>query len=194
MNITNFSDYILFLIIFLPGFISLKVYDLIVPSVPRDFSKSFFEVIAYTAFNYGIFFWPITHGYTLLLENNINAIFYLVVTLVILIGPIIWPVILVYILRNSALKKYVIDSRAKPWDYVFDKRESYWIIVHLLNGEMIAGIYDEHSFTSSFPAEEQIYLEEVWKIDKLKTFIKPVAKSRGIIIFNNAIASVELFK
>ena len=59
MNITNISDFLLFLIIFLPGFISLKIYDLLVPSAPRDFSKSFFEVIAYSALNYGFFSWLI---------------------------------------------------------------------------------------------------------------------------------------
>lgn len=44
----------LFLIFFIPGFVSLKVYDLIVPGERRDFSKSAFDAIAYSALNFSV--------------------------------------------------------------------------------------------------------------------------------------------
>jgi len=45
----------LFLIFFIPGFISLKIYDLLVPGERRDFSKSAFDAIAYSALNFAVF-------------------------------------------------------------------------------------------------------------------------------------------
>ena len=45
----------LFLIFFIPGFITLKVYDLLIPGEPRDFSKSLFDAIAYSSLNFRIF-------------------------------------------------------------------------------------------------------------------------------------------
>ena len=194
MNIADFSDYLFFIVIFLPGFISLKVYDLLVPSAPRDFSKSFFEVIAYSALNYGFFSWIILWKFSQYSPEDSKLFIYILSSIVLFVGPMIWPLIFLYISKKSFLKKYIIDPTPKPWDYVFGKKEPSWIIVHLINGGMIGGIYDTNSFTSSFPIEEQIYLEEVWEVDEQKNFIKPVDRSKGIIIFNDEIASVELFK
>ena len=49
-----------------------------------------------------------------------------------------------------------------PWDFVFKQRQWYWVIVELKDGTKVGGKYAEHSFTSSYPAPEQIYLEEKW--------------------------------
>ena len=45
MDFMDVNQVVLFLIFFIPGFISLKVYDLFIPSERRDFSKSFFEAL-----------------------------------------------------------------------------------------------------------------------------------------------------
>ncbi|MGN7613872.1 DUF6338 family protein [Magnetococcales bacterium HHB-1] len=43
----------LFLLLFIPGFISLKFYDLFVPQEePRDFTKSIPTIIVYSVFNF----------------------------------------------------------------------------------------------------------------------------------------------
>jgi hypothetical protein len=36
----------------------------------------------------------------------------------------------------------------------------------LKDGNKIAGTYGENSFTSSYPSEEQIFLEETWVLNK----------------------------
>lgn len=82
----------------------------------------------------------------------------------------------------------------KAWDYVFGKHDPFWIIVHLKNDHKIGGRFDLKSFASSHPAEEQIYLEEVWYLGDDDQFLCPVEHSRGIIIMNNEIRAVELFE
>jgi len=47
----------LFLAVFMPGFVSVKVYDMLIPGEPRDFSKSVFEVVGYSVLNYAALFW-----------------------------------------------------------------------------------------------------------------------------------------
>ena len=49
----------LFLIFFIPGFISLKVYDLPIPGERRDFTKSLFDTMACTALNFAALLWLI---------------------------------------------------------------------------------------------------------------------------------------
>jgi hypothetical protein len=44
----------LFLVFFVPGFLSLKVYDLLVPGERRDFSRAAFDAVAYSALNFGV--------------------------------------------------------------------------------------------------------------------------------------------
>lgn len=50
-----------------------------------------------------------------------------------------------------------------------------------------------HSHLHSFPAEEQIYLEEIWQLDKKGAFINSVERTKGMIIFKDEILSVEFF-
>ena len=88
----------------------------------------------------------------------------------------------------------IINPIPKPWDYVFGKRESYWIIVHFKDGKKIGGRYDTNSFASSYPAEEQIYIEEVWNIDKEGRFKDKVDRSKGVIISKSDVSAIEFFE
>jgi hypothetical protein len=79
-----------------------------------------------------------------------------------------------------------------PWDYVFSKREPSWVIVHLKD-RCVGGWYGAQSFASSDPAEPQIYLEQVWELDKSRRFLHKVPQSKGMIFFARDIVAVELF-
>jgi hypothetical protein len=52
MDIWNVDKITLVVVFFLPGFISMKVYDLMAPGERRDFSKSLFEAISYSTLNF----------------------------------------------------------------------------------------------------------------------------------------------
>jgi hypothetical protein len=193
MDIWQVNKLILFLIFFIPGFLSLKVYDWLVATERRDFSKSLFEVIGYSAINFAALIWLIIPIHL----NNFyesHLILYIVCLLIILfIFPICWPFLFIRLSGAKLLAKYIIHPCPKPWDYVFGSRISFWVIIHLKNGKRIGGKYDSKSFTSSYPVEEQIYLEEIWKLDDDGKFIRPVERSKGMIFFKDDILAVELF-
>jgi len=194
MDIWNINDFMLFLIFFIPGFISIKIYDLLIPSERRDFSVTFIEAIGYSAINFGLLSWLI-----LIIHSNnfysVHRTWYVIFLVVILfIFPALLPIIFKALLSWKPITKHVIHPIPKPWDYVFGKGESYWIIIHLKNGKMVGGVYDEQSFASSFPAEEQIYLEKVWKINEEGVFLEQIDRSEGIIVTRDEISSVEFFK
>jgi len=48
MDIWNADKLALFIVFFVPGFISMKVYDLLVPGETRDASKSLLDAISYS--------------------------------------------------------------------------------------------------------------------------------------------------
>jgi hypothetical protein len=84
----NQSTLGLFLIFFIPGFITLKVYDLLIPGEARDFSKSLFDAVAYSSLNFAVFFWLIA----IVRSGNLGpwqwypAMFFLLIVM-----PALWP-------------------------------------------------------------------------------------------------------
>ena len=194
MNIWEIDKLILFLYFFVPGFISIKVYDLIIPSERRDFSKSILEAVAFSAINFAALAWLLNIIYAQEFYENYNVWFYVFLTFILFIAPIIWPVILLNIRKISFIAKYTLHPIEKPWDYVFYKKEAYWIIIHLKNGTRIGGRFDNNSFASSSPSREQIYIEEVWNIDEDGKFIKPIERSKGFLILGEEILGLEFFQ
>jgi hypothetical protein len=196
MDIWDVDSLLLFLIFFIPGFISIKIYDLLVPSERRDFSNAVYEAIGYSCLNYSAMIWLILIlYYQNIFETNFYG-FIAAVFIMVLITPIIWPIIFYKFATSERFSKHIIHPMKKPWDYVFKKGESYWVIFNVLvdkNIIKLGGIYGTNSFTSSYPAEEQIYIEEVWKLDENGKFEKPIEKSKGMIINGKNILAIELF-
>src|SRR5882762_4597151 len=85
----------LFLVFFIPGFVSLKIYDLLVPGERRDFSKSAFDAIAYSALNFAILL-PLI----LLMQSEFLFIHHrnwsvFLAFFVLLVFPAVWPFVLI---------------------------------------------------------------------------------------------------
>ena len=95
---------------------------------------------------------------------------------------------------NERIQDYFPHPDHKPWEHVFKRRESYWIIIELHDGTRIGGLYSENSFTSSEPAKEQIYLEETWKLNNDGGFDEKKQSTKGIIVSASDMKYIEFFK
>lgn len=194
MDVWQPDDLYSFLLFFIPGFISLKIYDSLVPSERRDFSKSSFEVIAYSAINFA-FFYPLMILITAPEFYQTHKYLYLLfIAFIIFFMPILWPIIYLKILSWKSVSSHVIHPFSKPWDFKFNRREPEWVIVHLKDGRKIGGLFSQGSFASSYPAEEQIYLETVWRLDEYGNFQEAVERSKGIIVLKDEILAIEFFE
>jgi len=195
MDIWQVDKLVLFLGFFIPGFISLKVYDLLVPGERRDFSKSLLEAVGYSALNYAALSWLIILIHSKSFYDNYRVCYFLFLFLIMFVIPILWPFVFLKLSSWTPIAKHVVRHPIQePWDYVFARRQSSWVIVHFRDGRRIGGRFDTNSFASSGPAEEQIYLEEVWELDEKGRFIEPIERSEGIIILGEDITAVEFFK
>ena len=193
MDIWQIDRLTLFLIFSIPGFVSLKVYDLLVPGERRDFSKSLLEVVAYSAINFALLSWLIIFIHSNGFYAHHPVLYLGFLFLILFIFPAVWPLAYFKASSWSIIAKHFIHPIPKPWDYVFGKRQSFWVIVHLKDKRRIGGKFDTDSFASSHPAKEQIYLEEVWELDEKGNFIKPIQRSKGIVILGEEIVAVEFF-
>lgn len=193
MEIWELNKMVLFLIFVLPGFISLVIYDYIIPKEKRDFSKSIIEIVCYSTLNFIALFPLIYVNIKYDYYNTNTFLLYLSLLIVFIVLPILWPIIFTKFTHTKFFKSHFLHPIAKPWDYFFGKKESAWVIVHLKSGKMIGGWYGEDSFASSYPDEEQIYLEKVWKLDQTGVFLSEVDQTKGVIISSDEISSIEFF-
>lgn len=82
----------------------------------------------------------------------------------------------------------------KAWDYIFSKQESYNVRIILSDNTVICGVYGSKSFTSSFPHEEDIFLEQLWIKDEDDWFDKINPVSQGVLISRKDIKRIEFYK
>ena len=133
----NDNNIALFIIIFLPGFLSVKIHRLITAEEKYDFSKNLFEIVGFSLVNFLLFSWLIALNILFTWFINFAFGFYFSGVIILIIGPLLWPILLDKILKNNYVKPYVISSSKSAWDFVFTKREAAWIIVHLKDGRKI---------------------------------------------------------
>lgn len=183
----------LFLAFLVPGFIILKVYDLRVASERRDFTKSVFDAVVYSALNFVILL-PIIRA---LLDPQFYIFHpyraYASFAIVFIGAPVLWPNLIYWLRCHPAVSRFLVHPRDKAWDAVFGLRRQSWVIVHLRDGRKIGGWFAERSFASSSPAPPEIYLEEVWTLSVDGGFEKPVEQTMGILILKDDIIAVEFF-
>lgn len=158
MDIWSLDKLVLFLALFVPGFVSIKVYRLLVPSERRDWSSSLFEAIGYGVLNFFAWAWLIVILQSGTFYADHKAWYYVLWFLIVVIAPAIWPILFLRLVTCRLISRFVLSPYPTAWDHVFGLREPFWILVNLRDGRRVGGKFGDRSFASAFPAEEQIYL------------------------------------
>jgi len=186
LDFLNENTIQLIILFIVPGFISLKIWGLINPSKKILISESLIEAIVFSCINYIIVIW----AYPLLKRTSYIYVYYIGASVII---PILWPILINILLKIKFLNKLNISLIPKSWDYFFSKKECCFMLIHLNNGKMIGGLYGTASFTSSYPEKEDIYLQEIWKIDTEGKFIEKIEGTKGLLVNYDVIEYIELF-
>lgn len=194
MDIWDTNKLMLFIAFVIPGFVSLKIYQLIFPGAPKESDKLLIDAVAYSSINYALLFWPIYEIETHQVRQTHPTAYVLFYVFVLLIAPIAWACVLKKLRTTELFQRSMPHPTAKPWDFVFAQRKPYWVIVTLKDGKKISGRYDSASFASSAPAAEQLYLEENWVLNDDGGFDRPRTETAGILILSSDIVTVEFFK
>ena len=193
MDIWDANKLVLFIAFVVPGFISLKTYELLTPRIPKETSQQLIDAVAYSSINYAIWLWPIfemERSEVRVTNPNAYALFYV---FVLLVAPISWACLLKWARSTQFAQGSLPHPIGRPWDYVFGQRKRNWVVVTLKDGKRIGGRYDSKSFASSAPAPEQIFLEECWNMNEGGGFEAARQNSGGILILASEIQTVELF-
>ena len=192
MDIWDVDKLALFIAFIIPGFISIKAYQLLFPSATIATSDQLVDAIAYSSINYAILIFPILGIESSQLKTIHPFLYYVFYIFVLFLAPILWVFIWRLLRTREFFQRNAPHPTAKPWDYVFSQRKPCWVKVHLKDGTIIAGRYAEKSFASSAPAEEQIYLEETWILNENGGFERAKNNTTGVIILSSEISHIEL--
>lgn len=132
----------LFLVFFVPGFLSLKVYDLLVPGERRDFSRAVFDAVAYSALNFGVLL-PLI---ALMRSSSLPAFWWYACAFVILVAcPIAWPFALLRFLQIPWVAKRVVNPIPRVWDCIFGENRTGSSSTSKTKGASVASIHQSHS-------------------------------------------------
>lgn len=194
MDIWDTNKLMLFIAFVIPGFVSLKTYELLVPVASKESDKQLIDAISYSSINYALMLLPIYEIETHQVRQLCPTAYILFYVFVLLIAPILWAYALKVLRTKEFSQRLMPHPTEKPWDYVFAQRKPYWVIVTLKDNKKIAGRYGSDSFASSAPAAEEIYLEENWYINDDGGFDRPRTGTAGILILSSEIVTVEFFK
>lgn len=192
MDIWTTDKLLLFFAFVIPGFISIKCYELLYPAPSRVSSELLVDAIAYSSMNYAILAYPVIYVEKSGFLNQRPWFCYAFYVFVLFVFPVILVFFWRFLLSSDYLQKIVPHPTGKPWDYVFSQRRCYWVKVTLKSGVVIAGKYAEKSFASSAPSAEQIYLEEAWLLNENGAFLREKNQTAGVIIIADDISCIEL--
>ncbi len=165
----------------MPGVATTTVYSYLIPAERRKLADYFVEVVTFSMFYLALFFWLLALLYSAYLQSNI----FLLVVLTLLaafIVPAFLGWLATYLMQAPWLRRFaklVVHPIPTPWDYIFGKGESYWVIFHLKSGERVGGYYSSKSFSSSYPDPAEIYVEQIWRLDEEGRFREKVGRTAG---------------
>jgi hypothetical protein len=194
VDIWDDNKLLLFIAFVIPGFISIKAYELLFPTQKADSTKMLVDAIAYSCVNYALLLWPIFAMEAFEVRGRHPHLYVLFYVAVLFVAPVGWVALWKYIRECEYFQAMAPHPTQKPWDFVFGQRKAYWVTVTLKGGRKIAGMYGLNSFASSAPAEAQLYLEQEWMLNNEGGFERPAVQTAGVIILASEIETVELFE
>lgn len=193
MKIDELNSIPLFIFFFFPGFVSLKIWSLFHGRKELSQHALIYDCIFFSIVNFALlspitipFFvygWYKNHPFWL-------AIFILFYSLV---APFVWSILWRFLINKKCLYKFFQLPYNTAWDYFFLQRKSCFMLIHLKDDNMIGGYYGENSYASTYPDEQSVYLEKVYKINPDGTFGKEIQDSFGLVISKDDCKYIEFF-
>lgn len=153
---------LVFVILVLPGFISMRVYSLIRPGDQTTLKDSIFEALAYGVMNFGMMFWLFQFA----VQSDEVIIQGIFVAISLVVAPILWPFLLDRALEFAARRGLLHYRYKTAWDDFFSRRNSCWLIVHLSDGRRVGGVFANKSYATLYPTPGHLFIEELWEIDQ----------------------------
>jgi len=195
-------DFIWYLFLFLiPGFCMTIWLKLFVPMRPENENRDMITCILLSLFL--ALPWLLYQGWlgNLSYFHRFRDLAFLVAFM--LLAPLLGAVILSKIVHNPGRYPWKIFEAwlgvrpvhpiASAWDKSFMSLRKGWVLVTLKDGTQIGGIWNQSAVASSDPAERDLFLRDLYRVDKDGNWTK-MSESMGMLIKADQLALIEFFR
>ena len=171
-----------------PGIISILVYRLLTPC------KIEWSSITFQGIFFGTFVFFCVNPIITELQHITNETLRFVASFSLITGVATIIPICFYKLRKwRFINRFIIEPSSSAWDYIFSKRQQFFIKIHLINGDIIAGYFGNNSCASSKITGGDIYLNWAYEIDSDGNITSYINNSCGLYVKNESILYMEFF-
>jgi len=160
---TSIQAVIVIALFLMPGFIARTVLASIYPTSEPSEARLGLAAVTLSCVNYGIWSWLVILSWQKHWYKSDGFLAFLAL-LILFLSPVVGTLAVVKLMQTSAFRSVretfgIRHPAPKAWDYFFGRGAACWIIATLKSGRVIGGYYGNESFASSFPHEEDLYLE-----------------------------------
>ena len=197
---------ILVAVFLLPGYLSELVANLLGKTIFRKPGEPVILIILnylmLSAFNLGLLFYPF---YSLRLLDILRTDVYRFVVFAIpsiLVSSLIVGFLLSKLnarqFRRWFFRRFhrvlpAPDSGPRAWDWIFSTTKPCIAVITLKDDKKVAGLFGENSFASSYPFDEEIYLEKTFPRKSDGTLEMPSEENESILMRGEHIKWIEFF-
>ena len=193
MNLEDLNSILIFIFFFFPGFVSLKTWSLFHRTKESTKDTLIFDCIFFSIINFGIL-WLVAIPFLVYGWYKISALLTgLFIFVYCIAAPALWPCLWNFLRKQKYLYKLIQLPYPMPWDYFVQQRKSCFMLIHLKDDNMIGGYYGKNSYASTYPDEQSVYLEKVYKINPDGTFGEEIKDSFGLVISKADYKYIEFF-
>jgi hypothetical protein len=200
--VTSPEAVILLLYLVVPGYIAVKVYDLLAPGERRSLGDTIIDILAWSFILLMFWFWPFVtlYQYSDSLSVGLRYLIVFVLTILAVFATPVLAAYLLYTVRHRGFVRGMAEgssSHPSPtsWDWFFsEKANNYYVRFHLKTGEKLGGYFGENSFATSFPNKQEVYIEEAWQLDEDEKFIEPIEGTKGAFVCREDCALVQFLE
>ena len=183
----DWSKLSFFALFALPGFVSLQIWSLTVPTNEKLLKDSLPEALGFGVLN------AMVGGPLVILLSPRNPwAFYALLVFTLVALPAAWPFVTKWCLGKLSEHDVILNQNRNGWDAVFQRRDPLFVIVHLKDGRRIGGFFGASSYAGLHPASGHLYLEQLWRLSARGQFQEPIPGSRGLILRPDDYHFIEL--
>lgn len=194
MELSSLNNLLLIILFIIPGFLAEWMFSSFVQRSQRESATVLLESLTFSCLIYSFVF-PITYLYHALITRHFLAFG----ILFLLILPVGLGIGSGFFFRSNFYGKFsrvvgIISPIPKAWDYFFGKGEPCLVLITLQDDTKIGGLWHTNSFASSFPSEEDIYIEAQYRINEKGEFLEEVADTKGCLVRAGTVKFIEFFE
>lgn len=196
---TSFSEILVLVLFIIPGFVLMRVKRLAYPTAESSTAGTVLDSLALSCVIYALASPLIYLGYLhrwYVTKPRLSAA---IALLVLLILPATLGAAYVWFTKTGRMRWLgVLLGFPHPdptaWDYHFRKGRAYWVWLTFRNGKVMAGLFGQNSFASSFPQQRDLYIEKLLRLDEHGHVVELIEQSAGALVMMDEVERIQFFE